>query len=99
MGHTYISKVGLADSRISWSEEEHLTWNKLLSRQKHIIQKYACEECIEGLNRIAFDHGKIPQHNSINKKLKNMTGWIVIPVPAIISDEAFHTLLSQRKFP
>lgn len=95
----YISKLPDQTGLINWSQEENQTWEKLVTRQMHLVQSRASEEFLEGLNRIGFSQDRIPQHLEINKRLKDFTGWEVEVVPALIPAKDFFNLLANKKFP
>ncbi|MGE3610093.1 MAG: phenylalanine 4-monooxygenase [Bacteriovoracaceae bacterium] len=95
----YISKQPNEKGLIEWSSDENHTWNKLITRQTEIIKNRACPEFIEGLEKIQFSTDRIPQHNEINQRLKEFTGWQVEVVPALIPAKEFFTLLANKKFP
>ncbi len=98
-GHTYISKYPNEQGLIDWEPAENKTWQTLIQRQNQIIQNRACEEFFRGLELIKFSHDRIPQHLEVNKILKDLTGWAVEVVPALIPAEDFFTLLANKKFP
>lgn len=99
MKTTYVSKQPNSNGLIDWTMDENKTWNTLITRQTEIVKTRACPEFLEGLERIAFSRDHVPQHNEINSRLKNYTGWEVEVVPALIPAKEFFTLLANKKFP
>lgn len=99
MWHTYVSKRVHSDGWIDWTDTEDSTWQKLISRQKDTIQGRACNLFHEWCLLIDFPDDRIPLHREVNTTLLAFSDWTIVPVPAIISDIEFHTLLSERKFP
>jgi len=99
MKTTYVSKIPNTEGLIDWTNDENKTWNTLIDRQNEIVKTRACDEFLEGLERIGFSKNKIPQHIEINQKLKNYSGWEVEVVPALIPAKEFFTLLANKKFP
>ncbi len=95
----YVAKIPDANGYIDFNEEENNTWKTLYERQIKLIKERACDEYLLGLEKLDLPHDKIPQLPEINKKLKPLTGWSVEPVAALISAEAFFTLLVNRQFP
>lgn len=95
----YISKQPNAQGLIDWTAAENKTWNTLIERQTQIVQTRACEQFLEGLERIQFPKDHVPQHTFINQRLKEFTGWEVEVVPALIPAKDFFTLLANKKFP
>lgn len=99
MKTVYVSKIPNAEGLIDWTTEENKTWNTLITRQTEIVQTRACDEFLEGLERIGFTQNRIPQHTEINQRLKDFSGWEVEVVPALIPAKEFFTLLANKKFP
>jgi phenylalanine-4-hydroxylase len=95
----YVSKQPNSRGLIDWSVDENRTWETLITRQTEIVRTRACDEFLEGLERIQFDQKKVPQHTEINRRLKDFTGWEVEVVPALIPAKEFFTLLANKKFP
>lgn len=95
----YISKIPNAFGLIDWTPDENKTWNTLIERQTEIVKTRACDEFLEGLDRIQFSRKAVPQHTEINQRLKTFTGWQVEVVPALIPAKEFFTLLANKKFP
>lgn len=96
---SYISKIPNQNGLIDWTDAENHTWETLINRQNHEVQTRACQEFLEGLERIQFSKKAVPQHTVINKRLKDFTGWEVEVVPALIPAKEFFTLLANKKFP
>jgi phenylalanine-4-hydroxylase len=96
---TYVSKIPNAQGTIDWTADENRTWNTLITRQTEIVKTRACQEFLEGLDRIGFSRDRVPQHTEINNRLKDFTGWEVEVVPALIPAKEFFTLLANKKFP
>jgi len=96
---TYISKQPNSSGLIDWTSDENHTWKTLITRQTEIVQTRACDQFLEGLDRIQFSRSHGPQHTEINQRLKNFSGWEVEVVPALIPAKEFFTLLANRKFP
>lgn len=99
MKTTYISKYPNKDGHIDWTVDENKTWNILIDRQTEIVKSRACDEFLEGLQRIGFSKSHVPQHTQINKRLKDFSGWEVEVVPALIPAKDFFNLLANKKFP
>ncbi len=87
------------DGYINYTIEDNETWGILYNRQVPLIQNRACSEYIEGLNLLNIGATKVPQPIELSERLRNLTGWAVEPVPALISFKLFFELLSERKFP
>jgi phenylalanine-4-hydroxylase len=95
----YVAKQPDDRGFVNYSIEENAVWQILYERQHDIIQNRACEEFIAGLGRLKLTPYGIPQLPEVNLELSKLTGWIVVPVAALISPREFFTLLANRKFP
>lgn len=95
----YVAKTPDAQDFVMYDAEENDTWKALYERQIKVVQGRACDEYLDGLKKLSLDSEKIPQIPKVNQKLSYLTGWSVKPVAALISAEAFFTLLANRQFP
>lgn len=95
----YFSKAVDKFGNCLYSKEENKVWEILINRQIPLVNKFACQEYIDGLKLLNFSRKKVPLTTEINEILKNLTGWKVEPVPAIIGPTEFYTLLANKKFP
>ncbi len=101
MGKTskYIAKVPDEKGFIHYTDEEHKVWHDLITRQRPLVEKYACPEYLEALELMRFPTDRIPQCKEVSEVLRKHTGWEVAPVPALIPFGQFFQLLADKKFP
>jgi len=95
----YVSKTPNENGFIAWSDEENKIWHDLINRQLSCIQGTACNEYIEGLEKLNLPKDRIPQLEEVSEVLRSTTGWQCEPVPALIGFGEFFKLLSEKKFP
>src|SRR5574337_2156008 len=95
----YVAKHPDANGYIAYTADENEVWHDLIIRQLKIVKHRACQEYLDGLERLKLAHDHIPQCLEISKRLHDATGWSVTPVEALISTNEFFTLLSKRQFP
>lgn len=95
----YVSKDVEADGTINWTKEENQIWQELIIRQLDCIKGKACNEFVEGLDKINLPINRIPQLEEVSRVLTATTGWECAQVPALIGFGEFFKLLSQKKFP
>ncbi len=95
----YAAKVPDADGFIHYTDDEHNIWHHLITRQRPVTTKYACQEYLDALERMKFSDDRIPQCGEVSKVLMDATGWQVEPVEALIPFGRFFQLLSEKKFP
>jgi phenylalanine-4-hydroxylase len=95
----YVAKVPDASGYIPYTDEEHETWNILITKQRPIAQHFACDEWLEACDRMRFPTDRIPQCVDISKVLGAHTGWSVYPCAALINFDDFFKLLANKQFP
>lgn len=95
----YVSHQPDAQGFVHYSDEEHQIWQLLYQRQMAILPGRACDQFLEGLQRLDLSAKAIPQLPEVSKQLKKLTGWEVTPVAALISAREFFELLATRRFP
>lgn len=95
----YVSRTMDENGIIHWSDEENQIWSELITRQLECIKGKACNEFIEGLEKINLPIDRIPQLKDVSAVLLETTGWQCEPVPALISFDKFFDLLANKKFP
>lgn len=96
---TYVSKPVDASGIANYDAEENLIWHDLITRQTPILKNRACDEYIQGLELLQLSHDKIPQCPDVSNVLRDITGWALEPVPALIPFDRFFDLLANKKFP
>lgn len=95
----YQARMPDANGYIAYSDQEHATWKTLMERQTAIIGGRVCQEYIDGLERLALPHDRIPQLADVDRVLLDTTGWQTAQVPALIPFDTFFELLASRRFP
>lgn len=95
----YESKTPGPDGRIAYTVDEHAVWRDLFDLQMGVLKDYACAAYLEGQDILGMSRDAIPQVPEINARLHAITGAGVQAVDALIPQDAFSTLLSERRFP
>lgn len=95
----YIAKKADANGYIDYNETENKTWHTLITRQMEVVKNRACDEFIHGLNLLNLPTDHVPQCKEVNDVLGDITGWSLTPVPAMIPEKEFYTLLANKNFP
>lgn len=96
---SYTAKPVDAKGITTYTDAEHAVWQELFARQSAIVQGRACDEYLKGLELLKLSPTKIPQCPEVSEVLQAATGWILEPVPALISFDHFFELLANRRFP
>jgi phenylalanine-4-hydroxylase len=81
-----------------YSADDHALYRRLHQRQSAQLPQLACDEF-----RIAIEElgapDRIPHFEALSERLRRATGWEIAAVPGLIPEEAFFSLLAQRRFP
>ncbi|NRB01890.1 MAG: phenylalanine 4-monooxygenase [Rhodobacteraceae bacterium] len=95
----YVSKTPDATGRFAYSPEENAVWSDLYDRQMVLLRDHACADYLEGLRKLDIDAQAVPQVADVDARLCAQTGAGVKAVHALIPQDEFSTLLSERRFP
>ena len=95
----YVAHTPNQQGWVNYSAEENRVWSILFERQKKLLPGRACEEFLAGLDALQMTAEAIPQLPELSIRLKEKTGWQVVPVAALISAREFFELLATRQFP
>ena len=87
------------NGNVPWTKEENKVWETLYHRQIDIVKGRACQEFLDGLEKLNLPQDRIPQPHEVTKVLFSTTGWSIAPVSAVIPAKEFFTLLANKKFP
>ena len=82
----------------SYSPQEHATWDRLIERQATVLKGRAVDEFHKGVAILGMDGGGIPHFGRLSERLMKATGWQVLAVPGLVSDELFFEHLANRRF-
>ena len=82
-----------------YSEENHRTWSRLLSRMRDRWAKYANPRFLEGLDILQLDGERVPRLEDINKFMAPRTGFRAKPVSGYVPAYLFFDCLKHREFP
>jgi phenylalanine-4-hydroxylase len=82
-----------------YTAEEHRTWRTLFERQTKLLPGRACDEFVDGMQRLPIGPDEIPNFKHLSEVLHGATGWTVVAVPGLVPDEVFFEHLANRRFP
>lgn len=99
MPTSYAAKVPDAAGFIDYTEAEDAVWRDLVARQWPMVQRHAAAPYLRGLEVLDMPRTRVPQCPDLSRKLRALTGWQVVPVPALISFGRFFAMLAERSFP
>ncbi|MBK9293528.1 MAG: phenylalanine 4-monooxygenase [Oligoflexia bacterium] len=83
----------------NYTDEEHETWALLYKKQKELLPNRACQEFLDGLDKLNFSPTKIPHLGDVSKILYDCTKWKLTRVEGLVPEKEFFEMLSQRLFP
>lgn len=81
-----------------YTAADHDTYRRLYQRQLAQLPGLACDECIRAVRELGAPE-RIPSFEAISERLVKATGWRIVAVPGLIPEEAFFSLLADRRFP
>ena len=65
----YVAREPDAQGFIHYPPEEHAVWNTLITRQLKVIEGRACQEYLDGIDKLGLPLDRIPQLGEINNCL------------------------------
>ena len=81
-----------------YTAREHDLYRRLHARQAAQLPGLACEAFVRALGELGSPES-IPDFEHLSERLGRATGWSVVAVPGLIPEEAFFSLLANRRFP
>ncbi|MGE8454109.1 MAG: phenylalanine 4-monooxygenase, partial [Pseudomonadales bacterium] len=57
----YVAREPDAHGFIDYPQQEHAVWNTLITRQLKVIEGRACQEYLDGIDKLGLPHDRIPQ--------------------------------------
>jgi len=87
-------------SSVVYSEDDHLTWQKLYSRQLEIIGDWPCSEWKQGFARLALPKTKVPDQAETSKRVEGFTGWRIYNAEnEFLGNVEWFSALLRKNFP
>lgn len=83
----------------NYSKEHQENWKFLFNRQMQYLPGRACEEYMEGTDKLDLSQNKIPYLKELSNIFYKTTGWKVARVPGLIHEQNFFEFLRRRVFP
>lgn len=78
---------------------EHETWCELYNRQTPLRSQQIVPLFEKGLHDLGITGDRIPDLQSVNRKLEARTGFTGVPVEGLEEGSNFFSMLQDRKFP
>jgi phenylalanine-4-hydroxylase len=74
------------EADVQFTEEQHDIWRALYSRQAAEVEKYACQEYLEGSSNLKLPPDHIPSIDWLNERITPRTGWRTVRTRVRYSD-------------
>jgi phenylalanine-4-hydroxylase len=81
-----------------YTGEEHRVWRAVWEVLELAHQRYACAEYLRCLDRLNFDHNRIPQLSEVSEKIKKISGFRFEPVAGLVEPRVFLESLARGIF-
>ena len=78
---------------------DHERWSTFAARQTKALEGLASDAFLEGVRALELDRLGVPEFDTWNERLRDITGWEVVAVPGVIPNEPFFKMLTERRFP
>lgn len=98
-GFTDPTQLYIEQRYDGYTAENQETWTTLFDRQMAYLADNASQTYLGGAKIINLRRERIPPVESINERLKPLTGWQSRAVPGYLKPKAFFACLSRREFP
>ena len=91
-------RVGEPIPFIEYTDIEHEVWRTVSSQLAPKHETYACREYREAADRLALPRDQVPQLADVTRRLGELTGFAVSPVPGLVPTRTFYGSLARRTF-
>jgi phenylalanine-4-hydroxylase len=92
----YSSGQAIPDA--PYTREEHRVWRGVWKALELAHQSYACAEYLRCLDRLDFDHNRIPQLSEVSEKITRISGFRFEPVAGLVEPRVFLESLARGIF-
>jgi phenylalanine-4-hydroxylase len=82
----------------SYTPAHHDLYRRLYADRFAKLPGLACDAYLSAMHKLDAQL-QIPRFEAVSEKLRKATGWELAPVPGLIPEHAFFSLLSQKRFP
>jgi phenylalanine-4-hydroxylase len=81
------------------TRQDQSVWKQLFTKQSELRDVQIVPEFSEGLRLLGIDESRIPSLETVNERLKKISGWQGVYVKGFISPVAFFEMLAKKTFP
>ncbi|MGV9883226.1 phenylalanine 4-monooxygenase [Streptomyces sp. NPDC003006] len=83
---------------VHYTPEEEDLWRSLFADLSDLHRKHACQEFLQGAERLALPTGGLPQLGEVSDRLGQLTHFGLDPAPGLLPPLDFHGPLAERRF-
>jgi len=84
---------------IEFTRDQHRLWATLMEKQLPQVEKWGCEDFLEGLARIDFPRDRVPTLDHLNSKITPQSGWKVLRTKVRYTDSTpWYQHFARREF-
>lgn len=84
---------------MKFTKDQNKVWETLFANQINNVEKFACQEYLEGFCRLNLPRNKVPSETFLNKKITPNTGWKVFRTNIRYSDTLpWYQYFTQHRF-
>ncbi len=83
----------------NYSDQDHKTWEILCDQQNNLDQTKIARVYLDGFNSLKIRTSNIPRIKDISDRLKEVSGWTLIPVTGLLKPKEFFMMLINKEYP
>jgi phenylalanine-4-hydroxylase len=96
VGSAYRSGDRIPD--VEYTPEEDAVWRTVSTELGARHRRYACAEYLRGAERLVLPTDRVPQLREVDRRVHDLTGFHVHPVPGLVPTRTFYGALADRTF-
>jgi monomeric phenylalanine-4-hydroxylase len=82
-----------------YSNRDHETWRILFNRQNNLDHTKIASVYLDGFKSLKIEGSNIPKIKEISARLKEISGWTLIPVTGLLKPKEFFLMLINKEYP
>lgn len=83
----------------NYTDQDHETWKILCDQQNNLDHTKIAKVYLDGFNSLNIGNSKIPKIKDISNRLKEVSGWTLIPVTGLLKPKEFFLMLINKEYP
>src|SRR4051794_31915243 len=82
-----------------YTRENHAVWKLLFARRMQHLRQVGSSAFINGIQAIGLTSDRVPDLETMNRRLEPITGWRAVAVSGFLEPTLFFQCLAERRFP